>query len=122
MELTKTRIQGGLYEGVLTADVEQPPELRVIYLERDMDGLEIQPDPALPKTWHLRLRLPDAVMTDGAHTVVIADINGNTLDSITVITGEPLSDDIRAEVDLLRAELDMLKKAFRRHCLETMND
>ena len=36
-----------------------------------------------------------------------------------MITGEPLGDDIRAEVELLRAELDMLKRAFRRHCLET---
>jgi hypothetical protein len=26
---------------------------------------------------------------------------------------------LRAEVDLLRAELDMLKRAFRRHCVET---
>jgi hypothetical protein len=31
-----------------------------------------------------------------------------------------MEDDLRAEVDLLRAELDMLKRAFRRHCLETM--
>jgi hypothetical protein len=30
-----------------------------------------------------------------------------------------MEDDLRAEVDLLRAELDMLKRAFRRHCLET---
>ena len=44
---------------------------------------------------------------------------GDTLDSISIITGEVLSDDIRAEMNLLRAELDMLKKAFRRHCIET---
>jgi hypothetical protein len=44
---------------------------------------------------------------------------GETLDSFTIITGEPLEDDIRAEVELLRAELDMLKRAFRRHCVET---
>jgi hypothetical protein len=30
-----------------------------------------------------------------------------------------LDEDIRAEVDLLRAELDLLKRAFRRHCSET---
>ena len=27
--------------------------------------------------------------------------------------------DLRAEMDLMRAELDMLKRAFRRHCVET---
>jgi hypothetical protein len=30
-----------------------------------------------------------------------------------------LAEDIRAEMDLLRAELDLLKQAFRRHCVET---
>jgi len=45
---------------------------------------------------------------------------GGKLGSFTVIAGEALGDDIRAEMDLLRAELDMLKRAFRRHCLETM--
>ena len=41
------------------------------------------------------------------------------LGSFTLIAGEALGDDLRAEVSLLRAELDMLKRAFRRHCLET---
>ena len=38
---------------------------------------------------------------------------------VSLLAGEALGDDIRAEVALLRAELDMLKRAFRRHCLET---
>ena len=37
----------------------------------------------------------------------------------TIVTGVAMEDDVRAEIDLLRAELDMLKRAFRRHCLET---
>jgi hypothetical protein len=41
------------------------------------------------------------------------------LEKFTLIAGDVLGDDIRAEVDLLRAELDMLKRAFRRHCVET---
>jgi hypothetical protein len=42
-----------------------------------------------------------------------------TLAHFTIITGVAMEDDMRAEVDLLRQELDMLKRAFRRHCLET---
>jgi len=54
-------------------------------------------------------------------TVVLRDpATGARLAHFTIITGMPLEADIRAEVDLLRAELDMLKRAFRRHCLETM--
>jgi len=45
---------------------------------------------------------------------------GDTLNSFALLSGDALSYDIRAEVILLREELDMLKRAFRRHCLETM--
>ncbi len=41
-----------------------------------------------------------------------------TLDSFAIVAGEPLDDALHAEVILLRAELDMRKRAFRRHCLE----
>ena len=41
------------------------------------------------------------------------------LDSFALMSGDALSYDIRAEMTLLREELDMLKRAFRRHCLET---
>jgi len=47
-------------------------------------------------------------------------VSGDKLGHFTIITGVAMEDDIRAEMDLLRAELDMLKRAFRRHCLETM--
>ena len=41
------------------------------------------------------------------------------LASFSIVAGDALAEDIRAELSLLRAELDMLKKAFRRHCVET---
>ena len=49
----------------------------------------------------------------GAHVIALARTVGGL---------EELDDDIRAEVDLLRAELDMLKSAFRRHSVETAGD
>ena len=73
-----------------------------------------------PNQWSVRVPIPIELIGDGAQTFLIFDRDtGKTLDSFTIITGEPLSDDLQAEVDLLRAELDMLKKAFRRHCVET---
>ena len=33
--------------------------------------------------------------------------------SITLLAGDAMSEDVRAEIDLLRAELDLLKRAFR---------
>ena len=43
---------------------------------------------------------------------------GDALAHETIIAGEVLDEDVRAEVMLLRAELDMLKRAFRRHCAD----
>jgi len=36
-----------------------------------------------------------------------------------IADGEALGDDMCVEIELPRAELDMLKRAFRRHCVET---
>ena len=37
-----------------------------------------------------------------------------------LVAGDALAYDLRTEIALLREELDLLKRAFRRHCLETM--
>ena len=64
--------------------------------------------------------IPLATLSEGVQTFIIRDVaTGEKLQHFTVITGVAMEDDMRAEVDLLRAELDMLKRAFRRHCLET---
>lgn len=122
LTLTKTRIQAGTYEGVLRAggDLDAGLELDAVHLEQSLGTLSIEEDNALDLTWHVRVPIPASVLSDGIQTFLIIDKStGDTLDSFTVITGEPLDDDLRGEIDLLRAELDMLKKAFRRHCVET---
>jgi hypothetical protein len=122
-KLTKTRIQAGVYEGVISTasnDAAHDPIVTVYLLEEEVGDVTISEDPTLAQTWHLKIRIPSDVLTDGIQTFLIYDVRGDEkLDSFTIITGEPLNDDLQAEVDLLRAELDMLKKAFRRHCVET---
>lgn len=120
--LTKTRIQAGIYEGMLktNTDTDTQPLIAGLFQEQEVGELTLSEDPTLAQTWHLKFRLPADVLTDGIQTFLLIDkITEETLDSFTIITGEPLSDDLVAEVELLRAELDMLKKAFRRHCVET---
>ena len=92
--LVKTRIVEGVWQGVLSGGLSagEAPELVVTHLDREIEGAFL----------------------------ISKQATGERLASFTVVTGEPLEDDIRGELDLLRAELDMLKKAFRRHCLETM--
>lgn len=121
--LTKTRMRAGVWEGVLdvTPAGETPPPLEVVHLEAVLDGMTIEPDPMREGRFLVSVPVPVELLSDGVQTFVIRDPDsGERLASFAIVTGEPLEDDIRAEIDLLRAELDMLKKAFRRHCLETM--
>ena len=122
MVLTKTRIMGGIWEGILTLPPEREslPEIEVVHLEQPILGHVLTEDSTHEFSWQLRIAIPPDVLADGVQTFLIRDKQtGETLNSFAIVTGEPLEDDVRAEIDLLRAELDMLKRAFRRHCLET---
>lgn len=121
--LTETRIQAGLWEGVLRGIPGGPvPEVEVRHLDRRVAGATLASLPDRPGHWALRVPIPVETLSEGVQTYVIRLTgNGATLGSFTIVTGSAAAEDLRAEVDLLRAELDMLKRAFRRHCLETMS-
>ena len=117
--LTKTRIRAGVWEGILSGPAA-PPALTVTLLEQTLPGVQIQPLSGKPGDWLVKVPIPANVLSDGVQTFVIRDAaQAETLAHFTIVTGVAMEDDIRAEIDLLRAELDMLKRAFRRHCLET---
>jgi len=123
LTLTKTRIQEGMWEGILsvTEGEAQVPDIEATHLEKPLEGLELKEYGDGTGNWFLRIPIPAEMLAEGVQTVLITDKrSGLTLDHFTIVTGEPLEDDLRAEIDLLRAELDMLKRAFRRHCVETM--
>jgi hypothetical protein len=116
--LTKTRIRAGIWEGVLSGT--DRPALEVRHLEAEVPGISVAAIPDRPGEWAVRVPIPAEVLGEGVQTFLIRNRDtGETLQHFTIITGVPMEDDLRAEVDLLRAELDMLKRAFRRHCLET---
>lgn len=120
MQLTKTRIQAGVWEGVLTG-AETLPEIAVSHLSQPVAGASVKEDPGTPGQYFVRVPIPAELLSDGVQTFVISDkATEERLASFAIITGQPMDADFRAEMDLLRAELDMLKRAFRRHCVETM--
>jgi hypothetical protein len=118
--LTKTRIRAGIWEGVLSAG-DSPPKLEVLLLEQPLSGVTVDPVAGRSGEWAVRVPIPAEVLSEGVQTFLIREAGTTeTLAHFTIITGVAMEDDMRAEVDLLRQELDMLKRAFRRHCLETM--
>ncbi|KPP86189.1 MAG: hypothetical protein HLUCCA08_16740 [Rhodobacteraceae bacterium HLUCCA08] len=121
MRLIRTRLIEGVWEGVLDrpADATGVPQIKVTHLGAEVEGVAVERDPDSGK-WQLRVPIPVTTISDGVQTYLITDaLSGAVLDSFAIHAGDPLAEDIRAEIGLLREELDMLKKAFRRHCIET---
>jgi hypothetical protein len=120
LKLTKTRLFEGVWEGFLTSSGQTQPDLEVTHLNDPVLGLELTEDRENGH-WVVRVPVPVSALSDGVQTFLIRDkVSGEVLESFSILAGEALGDDIRAEVTLLREELDMLKRAFRRHCVETM--
>lgn len=112
--LTQTRILHGTWEGLLSG-AGAAPRIEALHDGKALPGVEVLP---LPEGHAVRVPLPGTILSDGVQ-VVLLQLEGEVLSRITLIAGLPLDEDLRAEVGLLRAELDLLKRAFRRHCAET---
>lgn len=119
-ELTKTVLRQGVWHGVLTAkDGAETPQITVSHQGTEFTEVTLTAAEAAGE-WHLSIPIPAEVIADGVQTLLITEqTSGAQLGHVTLIADEALGDDIRAEMDLLRAELDMLKRAFRCHCRET---
>lgn len=122
LTVTSTRMKEGVWEAILRREREDGhadlPKVEVTLDNLQISGVETIPDQE--GGYVLRVPVPRAAIRDGIQTFLVKDAGtGEKLESFAVVAGEALEDDLRAEIGLLRAELDMLKRAFRRHCLET---
>jgi hypothetical protein len=115
MKLETGRISGGVWEAVVTA--AEAPEIEALHGGRLVEGVEVQPVPAQPGRFALRVPIPAWVLNDGLQTILVQS-GGQTVATVTLVAGQPLDGDIRVELSLLRAELDLLKRAFQRHVRE----
>ncbi|AWD21737.1 hypothetical protein [Fuscovulum blasticum] len=118
LKLTQTRLRAGVWEGVLAGVGETAPQLEVTHQGKPLPGLTVTALPKGPGDFLLRLPVPAELLNDGVQTFLLQS-GGDTLAHFTIITGATSEEDLRVEIDLLRAELDLLKRAFRRHCAET---
>lgn len=114
--LVSARLAGGTWEGVLRGGGEAP-RVAASHEGRDVPGVTVAAEGG---AWVVRVPVPPEAVADGVHTVVVRDAaTGEAIASFALVAGEALAGDLRAEIGLLRAELDLLKRAFRRHCVET---
>ena len=122
LHLQRDRITGGEYKGVLTATttLKGLPVLALHLLDAQLDDPVITRVAGHKNTWSVTAHIPAKAINEGLQTFIIRDAqSGETLDSFAMITGAPLEDDLRADVAFLRAEIELLKTAFRRHFAKT---
>ncbi|WP_375260709.1 hypothetical protein [Palleronia sp.] len=105
-----------LERGVWTLRLEggaTPPKIEVSHAHRAIPGVKIGTDDGAVT---VTAELPREVLSDGLQSVHAVDkSSGITLASLHVAAGRIVARDMTAELSLLRAELELLKKAFRRH-------
>lgn len=119
MELTRIGLKAGRYEGRLSLNGASVPVIELVHLDRvvghgavtEAEGAHI-----------LTADMPASVLSDGVQVVTLRAADGTVLDRVSFLMGSGLDDDFRGELALLREELELLKRAFRRHCAETGSD
>lgn len=119
LALTKTKMRQGIWEGLLTGVPKGGlPKLDVVHAGRQVPDVTVSILDDF-SGFAVRIPIPADAIADGMQTILVCDADSDEqLATITLMAGEVFGDDMRAEIDVLRAELDMLKRAFRRHCLE----
>jgi hypothetical protein len=116
--LVQARITAGVWEGVLSGAGPAVPVLVALQGGREVEGVEVRAMPGKAGQLAVRVPIPAWALNEGVQTFVL-QADGTTLAQFTLVAGVPLDEDIRAEIGFLRAELDLLKRAFQRHCRES---
>jgi hypothetical protein len=112
MKVINAELRAGVWSGEL---VDGPASgIRVLHQGQALEGVTITPLPDRDST-RISVPVPAALISDGVQTFVVEDSAGRVLASFAILAGDVLAHDLRAEIALLRAELDILKSAFRKH-------
>lgn len=120
LTLIRTGFRAGRWEGLLTAGVEvETPRVVATHHGSTLGELVLKAG-AKRGEWAAFFDVPRGILSEGVQTILFVDAKEQaTLESFTILSGDALAADIRAEQDLLREELELLKRAFRRHCNES---
>lgn len=112
MDLVQTRIAGGVWHGILSAR-GNPPVIDLVGAGEVLCRARLTP--AGKGQWAVAADIPPNRLRDGVQTFVLVRADtGARLCAFSLVAGLPVGDDIRAEIDLLRAEVELLKRALRR--------
>ena len=112
MKIINAELRAGVWTGELVGI--KADGIGVFHEGLQLDDVTFQAQPDRDSTL-IPVPVPAELISDGVQTFVVQSGDGQALISFAILAGEVLAHDLRAEIDLLRAELDMLKSAFRKH-------
>ncbi|MGB5871919.1 MAG: hypothetical protein WBH04_17150 [Albidovulum sp.] len=117
LSLIESKINAGFWQGLV---LQEPPgaglpQIAISHLGEVLENLEIAA--AKGGAWAVSVAIPPRVLCDGLQVFLLCDLQSDEVfGHFSILTGAAVAEDSLAEIALLRAEVDMLKKAFRSHC------
>lgn len=110
MKFESHGVFAGCWTGALLAD-SPPGPLTVVHRGQAVATATLRD--AGPGAWSVTADLPAHVIEEGTHSLLLV-AGDKVLARLTLVAGTAAGDDLLAEVAQLRAELDLLKREFRR--------
>lgn len=119
-------LTGGVWSGLLR--IQGPAPARVVLTQLGSVVARAVLTQADERCWHVAITLPATVLSDGNHSFLLIadDMSGDAADDpavgpgavhlgrLNLVAGAPLDDDLATEIQVLRAEIELLKREFRR--------
>ena len=122
LEITQIKFSQGVWQGLISGaapGTDHLPKFDVTLHEEPVDTVQVIRRQDTYEL-HLQITIPPSAVGSGVHSFVITEHQSlDVLARFTLIGGDLAEQDLRAVIDLLRADLELLKRAFRRHCVET---
>jgi hypothetical protein len=117
LTLLQARIAGGVWEGLFSGAEGAPLVVEALQGGRAIEGVDVSASAGKAGQLVVRVPIPAWALNEGVQTFLVQS-DGQMLAQFTLVAGVPLDEDLRAEISLLRAELDLLKRTFQRHVRE----
>ena len=120
-EFESLGLKSGIWQGVLRRDTA-PGRLLLVHLGSRVADARVTPQD--DGYWRVAAAIPAQKLSDGVQTFLLLEDAGEGaepplatarhLASLSLVAGAPLEQDLRAEIDLMRSELDLVKRELRR--------
>lgn len=125
-EFESLGLKSGIWQGILRREAA-PGRLLLVHLGSPVAEAQASAEPG-GGGWRIAVTIPAERLSEGVQSFLLVEEPGDTdggsrpgalhLGRLTLVAGGLLDDDLLAEVALMRAELELLKKELRRLAAE----